>query len=61
LKGSILLGNTKSCKIIVFGIINSSFMMRLIDEIRFTHNFKINLIFFGELENKGFVFKGKNA
>lgn len=62
--GLVLLGNNKPCKIQGIRCVRFKFhdgIERIIQEVRFIPDLKRNLISLGELDRKGFLFRGENG
>ena len=63
-EGSVLLGNNKPCNIARIGTIQFKFhdgVERILQEVRYVPKLERNLISLGELDKKGYTFKGENG
>ncbi|MCI30219.1 hypothetical protein A2U01_0051428, partial [Trifolium medium] len=62
--GYVLLGNNKACKITGVGSVRFKLhdeSIRLLTEVRYVPDLKRNLIFHGEFDKKGYVFKREKS
>lgn len=61
---SVLLGNNRACKIVGIRYVRFKLhdeSIRLLIDVKYIPNIKRNLISFGELDKKGYVFKGEQS